>query len=170
LYPEEKIPEAFDIMNRIKQFHISGKRAMFYQDTFNQPYTEFFTLDHMHIMAKAISTTCALGFILKDLNNEFCARFVDALLLTTKKAKAIGNPLINSRATLGALIGEGNKHFFKYSMMGHIHLFTLILMEEVVEESNVITIINQNAAIEERLSRPALYRRILFKAKFLRLN
>jgi hypothetical protein len=55
-------------------------------------------------MTKARSTTCAIDFILKDLNNEFCTRFVDELLLSDKKAKAIGNPSINSRATLRASI------------------------------------------------------------------
>jgi hypothetical protein len=61
---QEGFSKAFEIVNRVKQFHISGKRTMFYQDTFDQPYKEFFTVDHTHTMAKAISTTCALGFIL----------------------------------------------------------------------------------------------------------
>jgi len=75
----------------------------------------------------------------------------------TKKAKAIGNPFINSRATLGASIGEGNTHFFKYS-----------LMEEVVRETNTIPIIDQNAVIEEELSRTALCRRIpIFQGEVL---
>jgi hypothetical protein len=89
LHQEGKIIEMCTIVNRIKQFHISGKRAMFYQDTFDHPYAEFFTVDHTHTMAKAILTTCALRFILKDLNIEFCARFIDELLLSNKKAKAI---------------------------------------------------------------------------------
>jgi len=47
-------------------------------------------------------------------------------------------------------IGEGNKHFFKYSMLGHIYLYTIIMMEEVIRETNVIPIIDQNAVIEEK--------------------
>jgi hypothetical protein len=42
-------------------------------------------------MAKAISATSALGFMLHDLKYEFVSRFIDELLLQDKKAKAIGN-------------------------------------------------------------------------------
>jgi hypothetical protein len=98
--------------------------------------------------------------MLKDLNNEFCSRFTDELLLGDKKAKAIGSTLIKNHATLDAFIGEGDKHFFKYSMLGHIYLFTLIILDEVMKKTNVTPIIDQSAIIEERLSRPALYRRL----------
>jgi len=54
LYQKSKIPDELDIANRIKQFHISGKRTLLYQDTFEYPYAEVFTLDHTHTMAEAI--------------------------------------------------------------------------------------------------------------------
>jgi hypothetical protein len=98
--------------------------------------------------------------ILRDLNNKFCARFAIELLLCDKKAKAIGSNNITTRASLGAIIGEGNCQFFKYSMIGHIYLFTLIIMEKSCKNIPEIDTIQHNIALEEVLSRPILYRQL----------
>jgi hypothetical protein len=79
-----------------------------------------------------------------------------------KVAKAIGSPCINTQVSLGAFIGEGNKNFCKYSILGHIYFFTLIVLEEAVEEAinenTVYAALVLNESIEEKLSRPALYK------------
>ena len=72
---ENKVPNKLDISNKIKQFHISGKRTLIYHDTFEYPNTGLVTFYHTHIMAQAIHNTCTLCFILKDLNNELSSRF-----------------------------------------------------------------------------------------------
>jgi hypothetical protein len=103
----------------------------------------------------AISSTCALGFMLHDLNNELCSRFVDDLLLKDKKVKVIGSPDLKNCATLSAIIGEGNKHLFKNSLLGHIYLLIQILFEEVTHDT-----ISTCKLIEDKLSRPAIYRQL----------
>jgi hypothetical protein len=109
--------------------------------------------------------------ILRDLNNKFCARFAIELLLCDKKAKAIGSNNITTRASLGAIIGEGNCQFFKYSMIGHIYLFTLIIMEKSCKNIPEIDTIQHNIALEEVLSRPILYRQLaLFPGEILALK
>jgi len=103
-------------------------------------------------MSHAITSTCALGFMLRDLNNEFCARYADELLSCNNKAKALGSQYITTRASLEAIIGEGNRHFLKYTMLGHIYLFVLIIMEEACKNIPEIGTIQHNIALEELLS------------------
>ena len=81
-------------------------------------------------MEKAIRTTSALGFILRDLNHELCSRFVDELLLKDRNAKAIVNLQIKTRSNMNACLGEGNQHFHKYSLVGHIYIVIQIILEE----------------------------------------
>ena len=69
---------------------------------------EIISFNHKHSMELAVSTLSALGFMLKDLKYEFAARFTDELLVKDKWAKAIGNTNISSRASMNAIIGEGN--------------------------------------------------------------
>jgi len=64
LYQESRILSGLNAINRIRHFHISGKKTILYQDNFQSPYLESVSFDHAHIMNHAISTTCALGFIL----------------------------------------------------------------------------------------------------------
>ncbi len=171
LNQDGKIPSNCEVLRRIKNYHISGKRTLLYLDTFEHPNAEVFTCDHKHILAQAINTTCALGFVLKDLDEEFCSRFVDDLMLVDKKVKAIENPMINTHASLGACIGEGNKHLFKYSILGHVHLMIRILLEEILIESNTIAVVDQNAFLEDKLSRPTTYKnRVLFPAEISALK
>ena len=122
------------------------------------PAAEVITYDHKHIMGHAIQTASSLGFMLYDLNNEFCSRFVSELLLCDKNAKAIGSPHIITRYKLGAFIGEGNAHFFKYSMLGHVYLFLLIIMEEAIKETSENPA--PDKAIEGILSRRIIYERL----------
>ncbi len=91
LNQEGRIPDIPAVQSRISQLTVSRKKTLIYQDTFENPVLEELSFDHKHIMAQAIYTTCAMGFILKDLNHEFCSRFVDDLLLSNKTARTIGN-------------------------------------------------------------------------------
>jgi hypothetical protein len=106
--------------------------------------------------------TSAIGFILRDLDHELVSKFTDELLLCDRWAKAIGYPNITNRATLGAIIGNGNEHFCKYSMLGHVYLFLLIVIEEIGANTFVANELLRNNAIEDRLSRPAVYRQFSF--------
>jgi len=81
-------------------------------------------------METAIRSTSLLGFILRDLDQEFFARFTDELLLVDKNTKALASPNITTRANLNAHIGEGNMHFLKYSVLGHVYLLIQILLDE----------------------------------------
>jgi len=74
---------------------------------------EVISFDHTHLMSHAITSTSTMGFILRDLNQEFAARIANELLLSDKKVKALGSNNILNRAKLGALIGEGNGHFLQ---------------------------------------------------------
>ncbi len=53
--------------------------------------------------------------MLRDLNHEFVSRFADELLLNDRNAKAIGSPYIDIRASMNAIIGEGN-HLLKSTL------------------------------------------------------
>jgi hypothetical protein len=111
-------------------------------------------------MEKAVETTCKLGFMLRDMNQEFCSRFVDKLLLKDKHAKAIGSNTITTRANMGAYIGEGNTHFMKYSLFGYTYILILIVIEEA-KKLLPLTVGDHNENILEGiLSRPAFYNQI----------
>jgi hypothetical protein len=157
---EEKIPSNLSIVHKTQQFHISGKKTLIYQDTFESPTWKLTSFDHTHLMSHAITSTCALGFMLRDLNNEFCARYADELLSCDNKAKALGSQYITTRASLGAVIGEGNHHFLKNTMLGHIYLFVLTIMEEACKNIPEIGTIQHNIPLEELLSWPMLYKQL----------
>mgnify|MGYP000952583065 CR=1 FL=1 len=92
---------------------------------------EFITHDYVHTMENAVRTTSHLGFMLRDLNYELVSSFADELLLQDRHAKAVGSPLITTRASLGACIGGGNTNFFKFSMFGNIYLLLHMLIDEL---------------------------------------
>ena len=113
-------------------------------------------------MERAINTTCVLCFILRDLKYEFAARFTDELLLRDRNAKAIGDPNICTRAAMNAIIVEGNMHFLKYSLLGHVYLLILIIIEEVMKGLNIDFIMRLNLAFADKLTRPAIYKQLAF--------
>jgi len=104
LHHDARIPADTETAAKISQINISGKKIMSYLNDWAEPSSVLTSHDHSHIMEKAIETTSRLGFMLRDLNLEFCARFADELLLQDKHAKPIGSPLITTRAKLGAYI------------------------------------------------------------------
>jgi hypothetical protein len=94
------------IYETVQKLNITGKRTLIFQDTANCPSSEVIAYDHPHCMEKAIRTTSAFGFILRDMNQEFSSRFADNLLLADKKANTLGSPRITNRARLGAILGK----------------------------------------------------------------
>jgi len=111
-------------------------------------------------MEKAVFSTSLLGYMLRDLNCEFGSRFVDELLLKNRNAKALATPLITTRASMGAHIGEGNCHLAKYSLLAHIYILLQVTIEEVQKMALATDADNISTNFEEMLSRPATYNRI----------
>jgi len=111
-------------------------------------------------MERAVTTSSYFGLMLRDLNHEFASRFIDELLLQDTNARPIGSPLIRTRASLGACIGEGNKNFFKYSMFGRIYLLLQIIIDEAKISASAITGGFTDDQVNNALTRPALYNRL----------
>jgi hypothetical protein len=65
-----------------------------------------------------------------------------------------------TRATLGACIGEGNSHFFKYSLLGHVYLLILIIIEEACKDLPIHNGTLQSMLFEEKLSRNTIYKQL----------
>jgi hypothetical protein len=72
--------------------------------------------------------------------------------LLDKKVKTVGSISITNRASLGATIGEGNKHMQKYSMLGHLYLSSQIALEEITRTSNTV--------IQEKLMKPISFKQL----------
>jgi hypothetical protein len=123
LFQDGNIPTTTQAYNHVQTYPISRKKTTTYFDTFNQPNETVLSYNHTHCMAKAIHTTSALGFMLQDFNHEFISRFVGNLAVMDKFAKPIADRSITNRAHLGACLRDGNRHFHKYSILGHICLF-----------------------------------------------
>jgi hypothetical protein len=160
LWQDDKIPSSLSIYETVLNFNITGKRTLIFQDTVDCPSSKVIAYDHPHCMEKAIRTTSAFGFILRDMNQEFSSRFAYNLLLADKKANTLGSPRITDQAHLGAIIGEGSKHFYKYSILGHIYLFIEITLKQIVDQLDNGVIINQSVMIEEELTKPITYKRM----------
>ena len=61
------------------------------------------------------------------------------------------------RDKLNAHIGIGNKHFFKYSILGHVYMLVQVLLEEA-KKLAIRTLENSiDNKIEEILIRPSFY-------------
>jgi hypothetical protein len=125
-----KIPSNTNAAARANTYIVSGKKTLIFKDNTETPYAELITYDRVHTMERVIKSTCYLGFMHRDLDQEFCSRFVDELLLQDKRAKVIASPLITTRANLGPCLGEGNENFFKYSILGHIYILLEIIIKE----------------------------------------
>jgi hypothetical protein len=133
---------------------------LFFQDGTESPHTKTITYDHIHTMEKAIRTTSQLGFMLRNMDHEVCSRFVDELLLHDKNAKAIGDVNISSRDELSACIGEGNKNFSKYSVVGHIYILIKLILEEI-KKAVILTNDNQvNDRFEDMVTKTMIYNRL----------
>lgn len=161
LHRASKIPAGTEAAAQIAQVTISGKKTLHYVTDWEKPSCTTIAHDHTHIMERAIETTSKLGFMLRDLEYEFCSRFADELLLQDRNAKAIGSPLITSRAKLGAFIGEGNKNFFQYSALGHVYLLLRILFAEIINKVRAadatLSEDQINTAVIQQLSRRDTY-------------
>ena len=116
------LPSNSAIASRVECYNISARKTLAYFGDMDAPKATFLAYDHPHTMEQVVTTVCKLGFMLRDLNQEFASRFTDELMLRDQYAKAIASPKITTRATLGASIGEGNAHFVKYSLFGRIYL------------------------------------------------
>jgi len=108
-------------------------------------------------MERAVRTTSQLGFMLRNLEHELCSRFTDELLLKDKYAMTLGSPHVSSRASLGACIGEGNLHFYKYSIFGHIYLLLQIIIEDIKQMIGSQNERHISDRVETILCRPAIY-------------
>jgi len=145
-------------LNQVQQYQISERKTIVYGDSFECPTLEEISCDHPHVMDHAIEVTSALGLMLRDLNQEACARFADELRLGDHVAKTVCSPNILGRRKLGVCFGEGNRRFYKYSIPGHVYSLLIALLKDI--RRNVLTpsSTNQNIIIDDQLSRPRIYR------------
>jgi hypothetical protein len=132
LHQNKRIPGDTLAATRAENIYISGKLIHQYLDNAEHVHETEIVYNHMHTMERAICTTSLLGFILRNLDYELCSRITDELMLKNKLAKAIGDPTITNRASLSAYVGDGNRHFYKYSMLGHFYLLIQVIIEEAL--------------------------------------
>jgi hypothetical protein len=155
-----KIPNESLAAHRTDRIHISAKKTLQYYDNGETPTGTFVSHDHTHIMDRALQTTSALGFILRNMNHELCSRFTDELVSTDRYAKGIGNPNIANRAKLGASFGIGNSHFYKYSILGHVYILIQIILEEANKGTIHLADRQASDTLESILSHPNIYARL----------
>jgi hypothetical protein len=77
-----KIPNEFSTAHRTDRIHISAKKTLQYFDNGETLTNTIVSHDHTHIMDRALQTTSALGFMLRNMNHELCSRFTDELVST----------------------------------------------------------------------------------------
>ena len=130
LFCDNKFPTGTRAFEEASRISLSGKKIVQFFDNAEQPSLEYVTYDFTHTMERAVTTTSRLGFMLRDMDQEFLSRFIDELLLQDRKAKAIGSASITTRASMGAYIGKGNVHFAKYSLFGRIYILLLATIDE----------------------------------------
>jgi len=137
-----RIPVHTAAANRLQTYSIAGIKTIQYT-SFDEPPEIEISYNHTHLMNHAIKITCALGFILKDLKKELLSRFMDELIDRDRNAKSLANSKVSTRASLGPILGDGNGHFFKYSMMGHVYRLCDIILEEAIKDlpthDNILT-------------------------------
>jgi hypothetical protein len=152
-----RIPSNCHTIAHARNIHISGKITFQYHDNAEAPNRSIISYDHTHTMEHAVRTTSLLGFMLCNLEHEFCSRFTDELLLKDKYAMTLGSPHISSRASLGACIGKGNLHFYKSSIFGHIYLLLQIIIEDVKQMIGSQNERHISDRLETILCWPAIY-------------
>ncbi len=167
LYQEKKNPSGLNSVNKIRCYQISRKRTLIYLDNFDSPSTHgiYFFQSYSYQVSCYIQYMCP-WIHAPRFKQWICARFVDNLLLKDKKVKVIGSPDTTNSATLSAIIGEGN--LLKYSLLWHIYLLIQILFEEVTHNRISSCELSRSRAIEEKVSRPAIYRQLaMFSGEIL---
>ncbi len=155
-----RIPSNTAVAERANSIAISCKKIYQFLDEGEKPTNITLSYEYMHTMERVVRTTCALGFMLRNLKYELCSHFTDELLVRDRFAKAIGNPTLLSRANLGACIGIGNPHFYKNSIFWHIYLLIQVIMEEstrIIMPCEARIVSNR---LEELISQPATYSRL----------
>jgi hypothetical protein len=167
LYQKEKIPSGTSAAYRANLLSISGKKTLVYQDNIESSPIEQISYDHTHTMEKVVKSTCKLGFMLRDLNDELGSRFIDELLILDRNAKELASPLITTRHSSGASLGAGNDTFVKYSMLGHTYILLQVVLEEAKKSALVTNTNSTNANLEDILTKTSIYRRLnCFTNKF----
>ncbi len=131
LYHEGRIPKDTEAFTKASNIIISGKLNHHFQDNPDTPSHRGITHDYTHTMERAVRNTSALGFLLRNLNEELCSRFAEEIMMKDRLSKALGSLQYTNRASLGAYIGVGNKHLYKYSIFGHVY----ILLHAIIEEA-----------------------------------
>jgi len=121
------LPKIHNLDIEIQNHPISSKKTLIYGDNYDFPEADENNHEHTHIMAHAISSTAALGFILRDLDKEISSRIVDELLLTDRFIKTIGSPAITNRTTLGSYIGIKNQVSIISSNGGSLEKLLIII-------------------------------------------
>ncbi len=156
-----RIPYNTASIEKAKQSNISGKITYQYLDDPNCPASSYISYDHTHLMERAVRTTCLLGFMLRNLEHEFCSRLADELILMDRNAKTLGNKAISTRASLNACLGKGNNQFYKYSLFGHVYLLLQVIIEEVVMlTANEPNDRERSKLFEDKISRPAIFSKL----------
>jgi hypothetical protein len=152
------LPALPNFVQQVKRYQISKKKTIYYADTFESPALEETSFNHTHIMAQAITSVSTLGFMLRDLDEELCARIVEEHLLGDQLARSVGDPNTPGRAKLGAFIGEGCKRFYRYSIIGHVYLFLKALIDDTSRNIMTMHRTGLNAILSDKLSRPGIYK------------
>ena len=161
LLREGRIPVTLqDTVHKVQQFDISGKITMSFLETLEQPSYTTTTYNHPHLMQHVIHYSSSLGFILHDLNLEFASRFTNELLLNDRNAKTLGSPTLTTRASLGVHIKEGNTHFAKYSLLGHVYLLIQIILDEASKTLSTYDEGIQNNLFENKMSERGIYQQL----------
>ena len=135
LHQSNSLPARSSAAAAANMSHISGRKILsYYNDDMSEIVESPVTYDHPHTMEKAITTSSELGFLLRNLDNEFTSRYLDELAPFDKHAKVIGDPTITARAKLSPLFKEANRHFSEYSMTGQIGLLIGITVQEAMRK------------------------------------
>jgi hypothetical protein len=129
-------------------------------ETLEQPSYTNTTYNHPHLMQHVIHYSSSLGFILHDLNLEFASRFANELLLNDRNAKTLGSPTVTTRASMGVYLKEGNLHFAKYSLLGHVYLLIQIIIEEASKTLPTYDEGIQNNLFENKMSERGIYQQL----------
>ena len=77
LYKANLLPSNSAIASRVECYNISARKTLAYFGDMDAPKATFLAYDHPHTMEQVVTTVSKLGFMLRDLNQEFASRFTD---------------------------------------------------------------------------------------------